>query len=112
MNKITLLGIDFHFGIGFLNELLDGTGLKLDELGLQPDEVLMPKIIFYSRLYAVKRVGKVVDFTIYDIHDLIEDNGGIGGKFWFDFKLAFNECMFKDVPKSETDSKKKVKAVK
>ena len=33
MNKKNLLGIDFHFGIGFLNELLDGTGLKLEELG-------------------------------------------------------------------------------
>lgn len=110
MNRITLLDIDFHFGIGFLNELLDGTGLKLDELSTQSDEVLMPKIIFYSRLYATKRVGKVVDFTLYDIYDLIEDNGGIGGKFWFDFKIAFNESMFKDVP-VDTD-KKKVKAVK
>lgn len=110
MNRINLLDIDFHFGIGFLNELLDGTGLKLDELSTQPDEVLMPKIIFYSRLYACKRVGKAVDFTLYDIYDLIEDNGGIGGKFWFDFKIAFNECMFKDVP-VDTD-KKKVKAVK
>lgn len=110
MNKITLLGIDFHFGIGFLNELLDGTGLRLDELGTQPDEVLMPKIIFYSRMYANKRIGKDIDFTIYDIHDLIEDNGGVGGKFWFDFKIAFNESMFKDVP--VTDDKKKVKVGK
>lgn len=110
MNKKNLLGIDFHFGIGFLNELLDGTGLRLDELGQQPDEVLMPKIMFYSRLYAMKRIGNDIDFNIHDIYDLIEDNGGIGGKFWIDFKIAFNECMFKDVP-VETD-KKKVKAAK
>lgn len=108
MNKRNLLGIDFHFGIGFLNELLNGTGLKLEELGAQTDEVLMPKIMYYSRLYAYKREGKEIDFTMYDINDLIDDNGGIGGKFWFDFKIAFNESMFKDVP---VEDKKKVKAV-
>jgi len=108
MNKRNLLGIDFHFGIGFLNELLNGTGLKLEELGAQTDEVLMPKIMYYSRLYAYKREDKEIDFTMYDINDLIDDNGGIGGKFWFDFKIAFNESMFKDVP---VEDKKKVKAV-
>lgn len=108
MNKRNLLGIDFHFGIGFLNELLNGTGLKLEELGAQTDEVLMPKIMYYSRLYAYKREGKEIDFTMYDINDLIDENGGIGGKFWFDFKIAFNESMFKDVP---VEDKKKVKAV-
>lgn len=108
MNKRNLLGIDFHFGIGFLNELLNGTGLKLEELGAQTDEVLMPKIMYYSRLYAYKREDKEIDFTMYDINDLIDENGGIGGKFWFDFKIAFNESMFKDVP---VDDKKKVKAV-
>lgn len=108
MNKRNLLGIDFHFGIGFLNELLNGTGLKLEELGAQTDEVLMPKIMYYSRLYAYKREDKAIDFTMYDINDLIDENGGIGGKFWFDFKIAFNESMFKDVP---VDDKKKVKPV-
>jgi len=91
-----------------LNELLNGTGLKLEELGAQTDEVLMPKIMYYSRLYAYKREDKEIDFTMYDINDLIDDNGGIGGKFWFDFKIAFNESMFKDVP---VEDKKKVKAV-
>ena len=110
MNKKNLLGIDFHFGIGFLNELLDGTGLKFEELGSQTDEILMPKIMYYSRIYAAKREGKDVDFTMYDINDLVDENGGIGGKFWIDFKIAFNESMFKDVP-VDTD-KKKVRAVK
>jgi len=111
MNKKNLLGIDFHFGIGFLNELLDGTGLKIEELGAQPDEILMPKIMYYSRVYANKREGKDIDFTLIDIFDLIDDNGGIGGKFWFDFKITFNESMFKDVPVVPED-KKKAKAVK
>ena len=110
MNKKTILGMDFHFGIGFLSELIEGTGLKLEELGTQDDIVLIPKIMFYSHGYAMKRQGLNMDFNMNDLHDFIDDNGGVGGKFWIDFKVAFNESMFKDVP-VETD-KKKVKVAK
>jgi len=106
MNKVNLLDKEFHFGIGFLNELLDGTGMKLEELGSQPDAILLPKLMFYSMLYAYKRQSKEIDFTMYDVNDLIDDNGGVGGKFWNDFKIAFNNSMYKDVPVD--DSKKKV----
>lgn len=102
--------MEFHFGIGFLSELIDGTGLKLEELGTQDDILLMPKLMYYSHLYAMKRQGIEIDFTMENLHDFIDDNGGVGGKFWFDFKIAFNESMFKDVPLS-TD-KKKVKVSK
>ena len=105
-NKKVILGYEFHFGIGFLNELLDGTGLRLDELGSQNDTVLIPKMMYYSLLYSYKRTGKEVDFTMYTINDLIDDNGGIGGSFWNEFNLAFNESMNKDVPVD--NSKKKV----
>lgn len=104
MNKVELLGKEFHFGIGFLNELLDGTGLRLDELGDQPDAVLIPKMMYFSLLYSYKRNSKQIDFTMYDINDLIDENGGIGGSFWNDFQKAFNESMYKDVP---TDNSKK-----
>ena len=110
MHKKTILGMDFHFGIGFLSELIEGTGLKLEELGAQDDIILMPKIMYFSHLYAMKRQSVEIDFTIENLHDFIDDNGGVGGKFWIDFKIAFNESMFKDVP-VDTD-KKKAKAVK
>ena len=74
MNKIELLGKEFHFGIGFLNELIDGTGLKIDELGKQDNIVLMPKLMFYSMLYSYKRNGKEIDFTPYDVDDMIDEN--------------------------------------
>lgn len=106
MNKIILLDKEFHLGIGFLNELIDGTGLKLDELGIQDPTVLMPKMMYYSLLYSYKRNQKDVDFTQLDIFDWIDENGGIGGKFWNDFQTAFNNAMHKDVPVD--DSKKKV----
>jgi hypothetical protein len=107
----TILGMDFHFGIGFLSELIEGTGLKLDELGTQDDVVLVPKLMYYSHKYALKRSGQDIDFTMANLHDFIDDNGGIGGKFWIDFKVAFNESMFKDVP-TDTNDKKKAKAAK
>jgi hypothetical protein len=105
-SKIELHGIKFHFGLGFLNELLSGTGLRLDELGGQDDIILMPKIMYYSRLYAAKRSGIEIDFTIDDIFDLIDEKGSVHGAFWNDFKVAFYDSMNKDVPVD--DSKKKV----
>ena len=110
MNKVKLLDKEFHFGIGFLNELLDGTGLKLEELGNQPDAVLIPKMIYYSLAYSYKRKDQEIDFTIYDVNDWIDENGGIGGKFWTDFQKAFNDSMYKDVPVD--NSKKKVNPTK
>lgn len=106
MNKVKLIEKEFHFGIGFLNELLDGTGLKLDELGTQTDAVLIPKMIYYSLAYSYKRNGKEIDFTMFDVNDWIDENGGIGGSFCNDFQNAFNESMYKDVPVD--NSKKKV----
>lgn len=88
-----------------MNELLDGTGLRLDELGTQADAVLIPKMMYYSLVYSYKRIGKELDFTMYDVNDWIDDNGGIGGDFWNAFHKAFNESMYKDVPVD--NSKKK-----
>jgi hypothetical protein len=106
MNKITLLDKEFYFGIGFLNELLDGTGMKLEDLAAQPDAVLMPKLMYYSLMYSRNRNQQEFNMSMYDINDLIDENGGIGGKFWNEFKLAFNNSMYKDVPAQE--AKKKV----
>jgi hypothetical protein len=105
-NKVNLLDIEFHFGIGFLSTLLEGTKLNLTELGTQPDEVLIPKIMYYSRAYSMQRNGLNIDFNMGDIFDLVDNNGGIGGEFWNNFSLAFSNSMNKDVPVQE--GKKKV----
>lgn len=100
-----LLDKEFHFGIGFLNELLDGTGLRLDELSTQADVELIPKMMYHSLAYSYKRKGKELDFTIYDINDWIDENGGIGGSFWNEFQKGFNDSMNKDVPVDNTKKK-------
>jgi len=105
MNKKTLIGKDFHFGIGFLNELLDGLKIRLDELGSIDDAILVPKMMFYSLVYSCKRRSKEIDFDMNSIFDLIDENGGVGGQFWIDFNVAFYESMNKNVP-ADTSKKK------
>ena len=111
MNSKKILEMDFHFGLGFLSDLIEGTGMKLDELSTQDDIILIPKLMFYSHKNALQRQGLEIDLTINTLHDFIDDNGGVGGKFWIDFKIAFQESMYKDVP-VETNDKKKVKVSK
>ena len=104
-NKINLLGIDFHFGTGFLYELIENTGMNLVELGSKDPFVLTPKLMFYSRAYACTRLGKEIDFTMGDIFDLIDENGGINGDLCNKFNTAFAESMNKGVPQTEYKKK-------
>lgn len=106
-NKIELLGKEFHFGIGFLTELIENTGLDLVEIGrkMEAGEVsIYPKLMYYSRLYSAKRKKEVVDFDMFDINDMIDENGGVLGDFVKEFAKAFFDSLSKDVP---VDSKKK-----
>jgi len=113
MNKRNLLGYEFHFGIGFLNELIDGTGKGLEVIGsevINNTASMVPKMMYYSLVYSYKRSQKEIDFTIETIYDLIDDNGGMNNGFFNDFLQAFQECMYKDVPVD--NSKKKAIAKK
>jgi hypothetical protein len=113
MKSIQLIGKDFHFGIGFLAELLENTGLELTEIDTKltnGDISLFPEMVYCSHLYACKRKKQDITFDMYDVHDWIDENGGIGGKFVTDFVNAFKDSMFKDVPVEE--AKKKAKVVK
>ena len=108
-NKVTLLGKEFHLGIGFLNLLIDGTGKDLITLGQEVQTnsvVIVPKMMYFSLLYAYQRANKEIDFTQNNIYDWIDSNGGTIGAFWNDFLIAFSKSMNQDVPVDE--SKKKV----
>ena len=107
VNKVTLLGLEFHFGIGFLNDLIDGTGIKLDEFQNHSDLTLIPKLMYYSSAYASKRNGNEISMTIYDIYDMIDKNGGVLGSFCTEFKNAFVASMNQDVP-VDTSKKKAI----
>jgi hypothetical protein len=103
--KVTLLGIDFHFGLAFImaiDEVMD-----FNTIGKEPTKSYkeVPQLMFYSRKYACERKNIEVKFTIEDIYDLIDENGGIGGDFWNEFQVAFYNSLFQNVP---VDDKKKV----
>lgn len=107
-NKIILLDKEFHFGIGFLSELLENTGFGLEEIGHKIDSgdvSIYPKLIYYSRLYSVQRKHEQPDFDLYDINDLIDNNGGVLGDFVKSFTTAFMESLRKDVPVEEVKKK-------
>lgn len=107
--KIELLGIKYYLGLGFLNELVNGTGKKLTEFEGVDDAILIPMLMYYSRLYACKREGLPIDFTQEDIFDYIDENGSIGGQLFRDFSIAYMNAMTQDVP---LDDKKKVTKTK
>jgi hypothetical protein len=70
---------------------------------------MVPQMMYYSLLYAYERAGKTIDFTIDDIYDWIDENGGIDkGVFWNDFLIAFGKSMNQDVPELLEADKKKV----
>jgi hypothetical protein len=109
MNKVILLGREFRLGIGFLNLLIDATGKDLVMLGSEVQTsapTIVPKMMYYSLVYAYQRENKEVNFTQDDIYDLIDENGSVNGAFWNDFLIAFGKSMNQDVPAN--DDKKKV----
>lgn len=99
--KIEIDGIKYHLGVGFLSELIKGTGKSLVELGQEDEMVLLPILMYYSRLYACKREGLAADFTEYDIYDYIDGKGGITGTVIAEFRDAYIISMQQDVPQQE-----------
>ena len=57
----------FHFGLGFHEEALVGEGVS------NIMEISSTRLMYYSMVYALKREGKDVDFTLYDVFDWMDD---------------------------------------
>ena len=60
-NRVTIEGIDFHFGLGFLADLSEKTGMDLGQLGEQMIKnplFIVPKMMMHSANYAIYRDGK------------------------------------------------------
>jgi len=109
-NKVELLGLEFHFGIGFLTELIENMGFDLVQIGekIESGDVSVYRyLMYYSRLYSVKRKHEQPNFDLYDIDNLIDENGGVLGEFCQTFLKSFLESLQKDVPVE--DNKKKAK---
>lgn len=108
MNKVTLLDKEFHFGIGFFSEIFDNTNITLADIfsKIQSNDISIYRtLMFYSLVYAAKRRNETIDFDIYYIDDLIDNNGGVDGEFLVSFAKAFIESVNKNVPVDEKKNK-------
>jgi hypothetical protein len=102
----------FHFGLGFLGELIDSFNLDIVTLGEVASKNPLkydPIIMYCSAVYALKREGKTASFTQYDFIDWIENSGGIKSEPMLKFNEAFIKSLTKDVPIDTTEVKKKVR---
>jgi len=114
MRKITikLNGKDilFRFGLGFLGDLLDDSGLTIDEIVRKLNEnpfKIIPLMMYHSAKSAMEAEGKEIDFNKYDIADWIDDAGGISSPEVVDFLNAFTSSLVKNVPKQDDSEEQK-----
>ena len=112
MKQITLTigGEDrlFHFGLGFLGNLLESEKIAMTEIDAKLAEnpfKWIPLIMFHSCAYGFKRKGQFAPFDAYSFADWI-DEVGMDSEVVTSFFQAFMESLTKDVP--EDKSKKKI----
>jgi hypothetical protein len=101
---------EFHFGMGFLGELLSGLDLDISEMMAEVSKnpfKMIPIIMHGAAKYGAERKGKEFDYTVYDFIDFIDADGGITAKSVEKFLEAFTNSMTKDVPKEDEPIKKK-----
>ena len=96
--------LGFHFGLGFLGELLDNLGFSIDDLQSNIEKnpfKVIPKLMHTSYAYNLKREGKDVVLKLYDFIDLLDSVGGVTSEGVSLFLTAFTDSMTKDVPVSK-----------
>lgn len=108
--KIKLAGTDFWLGLGFIMDLINNTDLDFDSIGKDPAKAFIevPLLMYHAHVYHCTREDKEPILTLKDIYDLVDNNGGVGGKFWNDFQIAYHNSLFGNVPIQE-DKKKAMK---
>jgi hypothetical protein len=87
-----------HFGMGFVGELLEGTGKDLSEIGealAKNPYKWAPEIIHRAMAYASQRDKKEFGVSLQEVTDWIDDEGGITSQVIEDSMKAFNDSLFK-----------------
>ena len=104
----------FWFGLGFLGSYLANSNIKLSEI----DQAIesnpfraIPEMMFQSLKYGYDRVGASVDFSLYDVAEWIDENGGVSGDLVQTFLKAFGESM-KTSPSANPQTRKSTRADK
>lgn len=101
---------DFYFGLGFLGNLLEKTGIELHEIDskIQSNPFKwIPEIMYYSLAFGSIRKNESLDFDAFDVAEWI-DEVGMDSEVILNFFSAFKNSLTKDVPEQKEQSKKKV----
>ena len=101
----------FYFGLGFLGNLLEKTGVQMHEIDskIQGNPFKwMPEIMYHSLAYGYIRKNENPGFDVFTISEWIDDDGGFDSKSVVDFFTAFGQSLRKDVPEQKEQTKKKV----
>ena len=107
--------IEFKFGLGFLGELLDETGLTIVEIVAKMNQnpfLMIPVLMVTSAAFSAHRNKQEFTYDKYDFSEWIDADGGINSPSAVKFLEAFTKSLTKDVPKTEeveetTDEPKK-----
>ena len=102
----------FYFGLGFLGNLIEKSGVGMHEIDAKIQEnpfKWMPLIMFHSVAFGYIRNNEEIPFTSFEVADWIDADGGFDSKVVIDFFAAFRQSLVKDVP---IDTKKKKKVTK
>lgn len=103
----------FSFGLGFIGELIEGSGIDISEiitkLNANPYKYT-PEYMYYSHKYERESLGEVMELTKYDFGKWIDDHPKL---YAADEVKSFIEGLLKsltkDVPAQEATETEEVK---
>jgi hypothetical protein len=101
----------FHFGLGFLGNLLETENIAMTDIDIKLAEnpfKWIPLIMFHSCAFGFKRRNEFPDFDAFDVAEWI-DEAGMDSDVVISFFTAFKESLTKDVPEDKSTKKKVTK---
>lgn len=91
-----------RFGLGVLGDIQDHLKIDMAELlsMIQKNPFkLMPVAMYYAAKYEVEKAGKMVDFTLFDVVEWIEElEGGYTNKAIDEAGICLIRSLTKNVP--------------
>ena len=102
----------FYFGLGFLGNLIEKSGVGMNEIDTKIAEnpfKWIPEIMYHSLAFGFIRKNETLTFDAFDVAEWIDEDGGFESENIKRFFEAFTNSLIKNVPVQENDTKKKVK---
>lgn len=104
-------------GIGYLKFLTESKKMTLNEVFKSINGadayIIVPEFIYYSILFNDKRANAIVDYTLDDVIEWIDESGGVNSTAWKVFMECFTESitMQEDVESGKKKPQKEVAKV-